>query len=149
MPKKIKQQSLPDTKHIDPTGRNLIMCTYEPESEILGGWKDNVHAKGLIFTDDENDPDVKDIILSIPLEMFLDMQRTWLQEKLASCNHYKHYCGVMLGMECQGIDLEVVLEVNGDWIEEDDEGNGHLDVLHLPVYQVVSFDPNSCDPEHG
>lgn len=138
-------------KNINLTGREKVTCQYEPEAEVVGVYEGNVHVRGYILPEDEESTEATNIIMSIPLYMYLEIQRTWLQAKQACCDHYQHYCGVMLGIDCTGVDTEVEINVAGDWIPEGDpeDDNGHLEMEQLPVYQIVAFDPNSCDPEHG
>lgn len=143
------------TSGVDLLHRPQETCHYEPDGEILGGYDTNIHVVGRICPDTEIeykegepnpifDDDIK-VILSIPLEMYLDIQKAWLSEKLDYCNRYGHYCGVFLGMDCIGVDLGVKVTISNGW---NDEGNDY-NLIELPIYQIISFDPTTCDPEHG
>jgi len=133
---------------------------------ILGGFKNRVHILGVMDTYDEtkipkmevgvsylgsDSPEsiIEKCILSIDRKLFKKMLDKWLDEKLAYCDSWNHYCGVMGLIYCEvekSYDTFIY-----EYIEvEDNDKNDGLEQRKkdITVYNVKSFD-ELIDMEHG
>jgi len=124
---------------------NDIMISLEcPSTKILGVFGKNIHLLTYGYKDEGDlQTDIDDLVLVIPIEVYIKQWKAWIDGKRDYCERFNHYCGVM-GTVSAKDPREAGIQTIFKWNEKTEE----MDEIEVPIYTAIDFD-GPPDFEHG